>query len=177
MAAPASSDASSSICRPVAKSGGEASFPVESREAARSKEGLQLDLKTPVRPEQVEEEATPTPPESSSLSSDIETVTVATIEEESLSVLLEADRLTEPADESGTGFRSKFGVMGSRVQGLRLSVWCRSGPGPGAGRGLGGAAGVLGLSLFLHSQPGGVRHPATTRGLLSGPGGGIHHRG
>lgn len=83
----------------------------------RSKESLQLYLTTAVRPEQVaqpeEEEATPTPPESSSLSSDIETVTVATIEEESLSVLLEADRLTEPADESGTGLRSGSQVRGS----------------------------------------------------------------
>lgn len=114
MAAPASSDAASSARRPVTQGGDDASIPVESEEPGRSKESLQLDLKAAVRPEQVEqpqleeEEATPTPPESSSLSSDIETVTVATIEEESLSVLLEVDRLTEAAGESGTGWGSWF---------------------------------------------------------------------
>lgn len=124
MAAPASSDAASSARRPITRSGDDATFPVESLEPGRSKENLQLDLKPAVRPEQMEqprdgeEEATPTPPESSSLSSDIETVTVATIEEESLSVLLEEDRLTEPAGESGTWWGSRVRVEVFRDQGL-----------------------------------------------------------
>lgn len=123
MAAPASSDATSSARRPITQSGDDVTYPAKSEEPARSKESLQLDLQAAVRPEQVgqpqeeEEEATPTPPESSSLSSDIETVTVATIEEESLSVLLEVDRLTEPAGESGTGRG-----LGSEVRGSGFKV-------------------------------------------------------
>lgn len=119
MAAPASSDAASLARRPIARSGDDATFPVESLEPGRSKENLQLDLKPAVRPEQMEqEEATPTPPESSSLSSDIETVTVATIEEESLSVLLQEDRLMEPTGEPGTWWGSRVRGEGFRVQSL-----------------------------------------------------------
>lgn len=61
-------------------------------------EGLGLDVRAGVSssnsasgsplPAKAEEETTPTPPESSSLSSENGTVTVATTEEESLSVLL-----------------------------------------------------------------------------------------
>lgn len=55
----------------------------------------------PAKALEEEEEATPTPPESSSLSSENGTVTVATTEEESLSVLLRHIRTDRGPDRGG----------------------------------------------------------------------------
>lgn len=107
--------------QPLTQSGQDAPLPADGEKVSRTSGELQLELQAAARPEEEQqEEATPTPPESSSLSSDLETATVATIEEESLSVLLETDRLPDPGRESGIG----SAVEGSegKGQGLRVQV-------------------------------------------------------
>lgn len=104
----------------ITQSKDETSLPAESKEltVTMTTAGLQphvraevpssngaTDTPLPVRAEE-DDGATPTPPESSSLSSDIETATVATTEEESLLVLLrhiKTDRLVGQGGEPGKG--------------------------------------------------------------------------
>lgn len=97
------------------------SFPAHSKEAAESRDDAQSSSATsrfsPVKASDEEEESTPTPPESSSLSSDNGTVTLATTDEESLSVLLGPSTTGQE-----TGERSDQ-VQG-RPEALKLSDVC-----------------------------------------------------
>lgn len=113
----------------ITQSKDDTSLPAESKEptVAVTTTGLQphvgaevpssngdTDTPLPVRAEE-EDEATPTPPESSSLSSDVETATVATTEEESLFFShIKTDRLADQGGEPGKG--SDKGQEGGLVQ-------------------------------------------------------------
>lgn len=103
--------AMASVSAPPEPDREEPSFPADNKDAAeaQSRGDVQGGTPPPARAaEEEEEEATPTPPESSSLSSEQGTVTLATTEEESLSVLLshrtpgegEAGEGAEPAREA-----------------------------------------------------------------------------
>lgn len=122
----------------ITQSKDETSLPAESKELTdtMTTAGLQphvraevpssngdTDTPLPVRAEEEEDEATPTPPESSSLSSDIETATVATTEEESLSVLLRHIKTERVVDQGGEpGKESDQGQDGGLAQVLDFVV-------------------------------------------------------
>lgn len=85
-------------------------FPAENKELIVTMTVEELDVQSNSAAadtrEEEEEEATPTPPESSSLSPENGTVTVATREEESLSVMLnqiKTDRQPDREGEPGKG--------------------------------------------------------------------------